>query len=193
MAPRTLTVQAPAEVPEVSIPAIPTWPQTREEAILASRAVVTSVEREYGTTASRMCINPSGLIQTFARELLSSYCDQDGVVIEFDPETQKMDIAISRVGHKLCSMLHQRLQNQGLVKGDEKKPLNVHYVWKDIASNQVGVVLSLLIELDTVAKTKSTSLMRQGVLYWMSRYKDIFTAEPNTTADHQDLLDELDF
>jgi hypothetical protein len=124
--------------------------------------------------------------------LLSAYADSDGVVIQHDPE-QKNDIAIAKVGHKLVSMLHQRLQNQGLVAGDVKQPLSIHYVWRDIASNQVGVIQSFLIELDGVAKTRPSSLMRMGVRYWQGRYNDIFTAGENSTADHQDLLDELDF
>ena len=197
MAPRTTAVSIPAaEVPAV-VPAIPAkvsggWPQTREAAILASRAVVQSTTREYGSTASRMCVNPEGLIQTFAVELLSAYCDQDGAITQHDPE-MKTDIAIAKVGFKLASMMHERLQNKGLVKGEEKEALSVNYVWRDIAANQVGVILSLIIELDQVAKTRTSSLMRQGVLYWMNRYKDIFTSSSNTTADHQDLLDELDF
>jgi hypothetical protein len=140
-----------------------------------------------------MCLNPSGLIQAFAMELLSAYCDSDGAVIQYDPETSKADLAIAKVGFKLVSMLHQRLQNQGLVAGDVKEPLSIHYTWRDIAANQVGVIQSMLIELDGVAKTRPTSAMRTGVRYWQGRYRDLFTAEQNTTADHQDLLDELDF
>jgi hypothetical protein len=194
MSPRTTAVSVPA-VSAVSIPTVVSavWPKSREEAILASRAVVAERERTYGTTASRMCLDPQGLMSAFARELLSAYCDVDGVVIQYDAETQKNDIAISRVGFKLATMLHQRLQNQGLVTGDTKQPLSIHYVWRDIAPNQVGVIQSFLIELDGVAKTRPSSLMRTGVRYWQSRYRDLFTSELNSTADHSELLDELDF
>jgi hypothetical protein len=139
-----------------------------------------------------MCITPQGLMEAFGRELLSAYADEDGVPHEFD-ENEKTDLAIAKVGFKLASMCHQRLQNNGLKAGDTKEPLSVYYTWKDIQPNQVGVIQSLLIELDGVAKTRPTSMMRLGVRYWQGRYNDIFTATPNTQADHVDLLEELDF
>jgi len=175
-------------VSSASVPVTPVWPSTLIEGQNQTKAVVSSQPRTFGTTASRMVTNPTGIMAAFARELLASYADADGVRREFANANEK---AIGSVGYRLAQMMHSRLQNNGLTSGMVKEELSVDYVWRDILASQVGVIQVFLGEMNAIAKTRPDSKMIIGVRYWQQRYIDTFTAGSNSLQSFNDLADEL--
>lgn len=165
-----------------------TWPTTLIEGQAQTKAVVQSVSRTFGSTASRMVTNPEGIMAAFARELLSAYADGDGVRREFANANEK---AIGAVGYRLAQMIHSRLQNNGLTSGMTKEDLTISYVWRDILASQVGVIQVFLGEMNAIAKTRPDSKMIIGVRYWQQRYVDTWTAGANSLQSFVDLADEL--
>jgi hypothetical protein len=135
-----------------------------------------------------MVTNPTGLMQAFARELISAYADADGVRREFANANEK---AIGSVGYRLAQMMHSRLQNNGLTSGMVKEDLSVEYVWRDILASQVGVIQVFIGEMNTIARSRPDSKMIVGVRYWQQRYIDTFTAGSNSLQSFADLADEL--
>ena len=169
-------------------PVTPVWPSSLIEAMNQTKAVVSSTPRTFGSTASRMVTNPQGIMSAFARELLASYADSDGVRREFATPNEK---AIGSVGYRLAQMMHSRLQNNGLTSGMVKEDLSVEYTWRDILASQVGVIQVFLGEMNAVAKSRPESKMIIGVRYWQQRYVDTWTAGSNSLQSFTDLADEL--
>ena len=161
-------------VASLAIPSIPKT-LTYDDAVNATDKEVRSKVRTFRTDGQKIVTDPAGLFECFAAEV---YAARQLITSE-DERLQGIGI----VGDALADILHQRLQNNGLVAGSSKAELDDNYVWRPILASQTGVIQSILIEFSDAAKARPDAPdFRRAVSHWQRRYESIFTANKGSSA-----------
>ena len=146
-----------------------------DNAVIATDAVVRSKVRTFRTDGQKMVTDPAGLFEAFAAEVFASRT-------LIDSEDERLQ-GIGIVGDAFADILHQRLQNNGLVAGEVKANLDDSYRWRPILASQTGVIQSILIEFSDAAKARPDAPdFRRAVSHWQRRYESIFTANKGSSA-----------
>lgn len=154
---------------------------TYESAVAATDAMIKQ-PRTFRPEGQKIVTNPSGLFEAFAFE---AYMSKSLIGL-----SDRRLMGIGLIGENLAELLHQRLQNNGLVSGDVKEPLSPSYVWKGILPSQTGVIQSILIDFTNAAKARPDAPdFRRAVQHWQRRYEQVFTANVGSNAALQGLAD----
>ena len=161
-------------VASLSIPSIKTV-ISYDDAVVATDKDVRAKVRTFRTDGQKIVTDPQGLFECFAAEVYASR----QLITSEDERLQGIGI----VGDAFADILHQRLQNNGLVTGSSKAELDDNYVWRPILASQTGVIQSILIEFSDAAKARPDAPdFRRAVSHWQRRYESIFTANKGSSA-----------